>query len=111
MLLGQQIEVFADHKNPVHKHFNAERVVRWRLLLEEFGPKLTHIKGANNAVADALSRLKTAEEELSAEALANELANEEEDNRASSLPQRNGLPSKEGQSAAKQVKGATQTVC
>jgi len=53
--------------------------VRWRLLLEEFGPKLTHVKGANNMVADALSRLETAEEELSAEAFANELANEEED--------------------------------
>jgi len=48
-------------------------------LLEEFGPKLTCVKGANNAVADALSRLETAEEELSAEAFANELANEEED--------------------------------
>jgi len=53
--------------------------MRWRLLLEEFGPKLTHVKDANNTVADALSRLETAEEELSAEAFANELANEEED--------------------------------
>jgi len=38
-----------------------------------------HVKGANNAVTDALSRLETAEEELSAEAFANELVNEEED--------------------------------
>jgi len=79
MLLGQQIEVFTDHKNPVCKHFNAERVMRWRLLQEEFGPKLTHVKGANNIVADALSKLEIAEEEFSAEAFANELANEEED--------------------------------
>jgi len=79
MLLRQQIEVFTDHKNLVHKHFNAERVMRWRLLLEEFGPKLTHVKGANNVIADALSRLEIAEEELSAEAFTNELANEEED--------------------------------
>jgi len=28
MLLGQHIEVFTDHKNPVHKHFNTERVMR-----------------------------------------------------------------------------------
>jgi len=48
MLLGQQIESFTDHKNAVCKHFNAERVMRWRLLLEEFGPKLTHVKGTNN---------------------------------------------------------------
>ena len=53
--------------------------MRWGLLPEEFGPKLTHVKGANNVVADALSRLETAEEELSAEAFANELANAEED--------------------------------
>jgi len=79
ILLGQQIEVFTDHKNLVYKHFNTERVVRWQLLLEEFGPKLTYVKGVNNTVADALSRLKTAEEEFSAEAFANELVNEEED--------------------------------
>jgi len=79
MLLGQQIEVFTDHKNLVYKNFNTERVMRWRLLPEEFGPKLMHVKGANNIVADALSRLEIAEEELSAEAFANELAKEEED--------------------------------
>jgi len=78
ILLGQEIEVFTDHKNLVYKHFNAERVMRWRLLLEEFGHELTHVKGSNNIVADALSRLDIAEEELSAEAFANELANEEE---------------------------------
>jgi len=53
--------------------------MRWRLLLEEFGPKLTYVKGANNIVADALSRLEMAEEEFSAEAFTNELANEEEE--------------------------------
>jgi len=79
MLLGQQIEVFIDHKNLVCKHFNTEQVMRWQLLLEEFGPELTRVKDVNNLVADALSRLETAEEELSAEAFANELANEEED--------------------------------
>jgi len=79
ILLGQQIKVFTDHKNLVYKHFNTERVMRWRLLLEEVGPKLAYVKGANNIVADALSRLEIAEEELSAEAFANELANDEED--------------------------------
>jgi len=78
-LLGQQIEVFTDHKNLVYKHFNAERVMRWWFLLEEFGPKLTHVKGVNNIVADAISRLDIAEEEFSAKAFANELANEEEE--------------------------------
>jgi len=54
-LLGQEIEVFTDNKNRVCKHFNTERIVCWQLLLEEFGPKLTHVKGMNNIVADALS--------------------------------------------------------
>ena len=31
--------------------------MRWRLLLEEFGPELIYIKGEKNIVADALSRL------------------------------------------------------
>ena len=32
--------------------------MRWRLILEEFGPELKYIKGENNVVADALSRLQ-----------------------------------------------------
>jgi len=44
-LLRQQIEVFNDHKHLVYKHFSTERVMRLRLLLEEFGPKLAYAKG------------------------------------------------------------------
>ena len=68
ILLGHEIEVFTDHKNLVYKHFNTERVMRWRLLLEEFGPTLTYIKGENNIVADALSRMAMTEEDFSQEA-------------------------------------------
>ena len=32
--------------------------MRWRLILKEFGPEIKHIKGENNAVADALFRLE-----------------------------------------------------
>ena len=32
--------------------------MRWRLILEEFSPELKYIKGENNVVADALSRLE-----------------------------------------------------
>ena len=58
ILLGQQIKVFTDHKNLIYKKFNTERVMRWRLLLEEFSPEITYIKGPHNVVADALSRLE-----------------------------------------------------
>ncbi len=57
ILLGQQIVVFTDHKNLTCKNFNTERVMRWRLVLEEYGPELRYIKGEDNIVADALSRL------------------------------------------------------
>ena len=35
----------------------SQRVMRWRLLLEEYGPEIEYIKGPKNVVADALSRL------------------------------------------------------
>ena len=57
ILLGHHIRVFTDHKNLTYKNFNTERVMRWRLILEEFGPDLNYIKGEKNIVADALSRL------------------------------------------------------
>jgi hypothetical protein len=68
ILLGQQIVVHTDHKNLTCKNFNTERVMRWRLILEEYGPELKYIKGEDNIVADALSRLdlmeKTSSEEV-----------------------------------------------
>ena len=57
ILLGQKIVVHTDHKNLTCKNFNTERVMRWRLILEEYGPELRYIKGEHNVVADALSRL------------------------------------------------------
>jgi hypothetical protein len=57
ILLGQKIIVHTDHLNLTYKHFNTERVMRWRLILEEYNPELRYIKGENNIVADALSRL------------------------------------------------------
>ena len=58
ILLGHQITVYTDHKNLTYKIFNTERVMRWRLILEEFGPELKYIKGENNVVSNALSRLE-----------------------------------------------------
>ena len=56
-LMGQKIKIFTDHKNLTYKNFNTERVLRWRLIIEEFNPELVYLPGEQNVVADALSRL------------------------------------------------------
>jgi hypothetical protein len=38
----------------------SQRVMRWRLILEEFGPNIQHITGINNVVADMLSHVPLA---------------------------------------------------
>ena len=70
ILLGHQIKVYTDHKNLVYKHFNTERVMRWRLILEEYGPELIYIKGENNVIADAWSQMRLSNEDFSEEAFA-----------------------------------------
>ena len=56
ILLGQRIKVHTDHENLTYKTFNSDRVMRWRLYIEEYSPDLQYIKGTHNIVADALSR-------------------------------------------------------
>ena len=60
MLWGQRIKVFTDHKNLMQNALGmtSDRVYRWRLLLEEYGPVIEYIKGIDNTVADAMSRLE-----------------------------------------------------
>jgi hypothetical protein len=64
ILLGQELIVHTDHANLTFKNLTSERVMRWRLYIEEYSPQLTYIKGANNIVADALSRLELTTEPL-----------------------------------------------
>ena len=56
--MGSQIVVHTDHLNLLYKKLASARLIRWRMILEEFGPTFEHIKGENNVVADALSRLE-----------------------------------------------------
>ena len=50
--------VYTDHENLTYNCFDTERVMRWRLILKEFGPELKYIKGEKNVVAEGLYRLE-----------------------------------------------------
>jgi hypothetical protein len=56
-LLGYKIIVHTDHKKITYAKSTSDKVMRWYLLIEEFGPEFRHIKGKHNLIADALSRL------------------------------------------------------
>ena len=58
-LLRANIDIFTDNKNLTYKlrQYQTQRVIRCRLMLEEFKTNFQYIPGATNAVADALSRV------------------------------------------------------
>jgi hypothetical protein len=61
MLQGQNIKVFTDLANLMRDDLGltSDRVDQWRLLLEEYGPKIVYIKGIHNTVADAVLQLES----------------------------------------------------
>jgi hypothetical protein len=60
MLWGQNIKVFTDHVNLMRDALNLtlDQVYQWRLLLEEYGPKIVYIEGIHSTMADAVLRLE-----------------------------------------------------
>jgi len=60
MLWDQPIKVYTDQKNLVRDALGltSDRLYQWRLLLEEYGPKIVYIKGIHNTMADAVLLLE-----------------------------------------------------
>ena len=58
MIKGYNITIHTDHLNLLYKKLPNQRMLRWRLLLEDFNPTVKHIAGEKNLSADALLRLE-----------------------------------------------------
>lgn len=57
IVFGTDITIYTDHSNLLFMDSSpVPRIQRWKLKIEEFGPKIIHISGKDNVVADALSR-------------------------------------------------------
>jgi hypothetical protein len=58
ILYSHRIIVHTDHKNLLYQSLATQRLVRWRMLIEEYDTTFGHVAGTDNLVADALSRLE-----------------------------------------------------
>ena len=62
ILLGQEIEVFTDHKNITFEaiYSASQRVQLWKSLIQEFRVTIIFIKGEASVVDDAFSQIPMA---------------------------------------------------
>ncbi|KAG0440449.1 Transposon Tf2-9 polyprotein [Dictyocoela muelleri] len=57
IIINNKVIIYTDNKNLIYEKDLSNRVQRWKLLLEEYNYELKQIKGADNTMADFLSRL------------------------------------------------------
>jgi len=57
ILYGGRITVYTDHQNLTFKTLSVQRILRWRIFMDEFDLTFKYIKGKDNVLADCFSRL------------------------------------------------------
>ena len=60
VLRGTDVTLHTVHMNLLYKSLPSQRMVQWRLPLEEFHSQFKHVAGVDNDAADVLSRLDMA---------------------------------------------------
>ena len=57
ILFGYEVNIFSNHKNLVYDATLSESqtVMRWGLIIDEFGPNIHYISGVDNKVGEMLS--------------------------------------------------------
>ena len=64
MRTGAQIILYNDNENLNFKNLSVQRILRWRLFLDQFDFQIKYIEGNKNFLADCFSRLSTMEKPL-----------------------------------------------
>lgn len=57
ILYGGVLHIYTDHKNLTFRTLSAQRVIRWRMFLEDFDVTFHYYPGESNVLADCYSRL------------------------------------------------------
>ena len=65
MVLGTKLTIYTDHKNLAFNTLKNARILRWQLFFKEYDATYIYIKGKENVLANAFSRLPTKETRLS----------------------------------------------
>ena len=76
ILLGNRINLYMDHRNLNYDNFKTEKVLRWRLLLEEYAPTIKYIKGCDNDTVGALIRIPLINSDVKVSSITREYSEE-----------------------------------
>ena len=58
LLWGSAIRIFTDHMNLIYQNIKSQRILNWRMIIEEFAPKFHYKPGVNNIVGNRANKLR-----------------------------------------------------